>query len=153
MNTPRLRTVILTSDNREVSRDYGAPTPRMGFAPEALLEGFAGLGDEVETHVVSCLQKPVACPETILGNIQYHGLHVPRIGWLRTGYQGCIRAVRKKLRELQPDIVHGQGTERDCAISAAFSGFSNVITVHGNMNALAQLLLKTFAGPGVKPQN
>lgn len=137
--TSALRIVILTSDNREASRAYGMPTPLMGFAPGALLEGFAALGQEVEMHVVSCLQQPVACPETILGNIRYHGLHVPKMGWLRTGYLGCIRAVRKKLRELQPDLVHGQGTERDCAISAAFSGFPNVITVHGNMNALAQL--------------
>lgn len=134
-----MRIVILTSDNRQESRNYGRPTPLMGFAPGALLEGFAALGNEVEVHVVSCLQQPVACPEKILGNIRYHGLHVPKIGWLRTGYLGCIRAVRRKLRELQPDVVHGQGTERDCAISAAFSGFPNVITVHGNMNALAQL--------------
>ena len=63
---------------------------------------------------------------------------MPRIGWLRTGYQGCIRAARKKLREIQPDIVHGQGTERDCAISAAFSGFPNVVTVHGNMRKIAR---------------
>ena len=58
---------------------------------------------------------------------------------MRTGYQGCIRAVRKKLQEIRPDIVHGQGTERDCAISAVFSGFPNVITIHGNMRLIAQI--------------
>ena len=47
----------------------------------------------------------------------------PKIGWLRTLYQGCVRATRRKLREIQPDIVHGQGTERDCAIGAVLSGF------------------------------
>ncbi len=56
---------------------------------------------------------------------------------MRTGYQGCIRAVRKKLKEIRPDIVHGQGTERDCAISAVLSGLPNVLTIHGNMNAIA----------------
>jgi glycosyltransferase involved in cell wall biosynthesis len=45
--------------------------------------------------------------------------------------------VRKKLREIQPDIVHGQGTERECALAAAFSGFPNVVTIHGNMRAIA----------------
>jgi glycosyltransferase involved in cell wall biosynthesis len=64
---------------------------------------------------------------------------VPAIGWRRTAYQGCIRAVRKKLKELQPGIVHGQGTEKDCAISAAFSGLPNVITIHGNMRRIARL--------------
>jgi glycosyltransferase involved in cell wall biosynthesis len=58
---------------------------------------------------------------------------------MRTGYQGCIRATRKKLRELKPDIVHGQGTERDCAISAVFSGFPNVVTIHGKMTEIARL--------------
>ena len=77
-------------------------------------------------------------PEKLAENIRFHSLRVPKIGWLRTLYQGCIRATRKKMRELQPDIVHGQGTERDCAISAALSGFPNVVTVHGNMKAIAE---------------
>jgi glycosyltransferase involved in cell wall biosynthesis len=47
--------------------------------------------------------------------------------------------VRRKLREIKPDIVHGQGTERDCALSAVFSGFPNVLTIHGNMKAIAEL--------------
>lgn len=131
-----MRVAILTSDNREWFKDYANPMPRMGIAPEALLQGFAGLRD-VEIHVVSCLQRPMSSPEKLAENIWYHSLHVPKIGWLRTGYQGCIRAVRRKLKEIRPDIVHGQGTERDCAISAVFSGFPNVLTIHGNMRAIA----------------
>ncbi len=34
-------------------------------------------------------------------------------------------------------IVHGQGMERVCAISAVFSGFPNVLTVHGNQRLIA----------------
>jgi glycosyltransferase involved in cell wall biosynthesis len=131
-----MRLAILTSDNRESFKTYSHPTPCMGTAPEALLQGLSVL-PEVETHVISCLQQPVAIPEQEIGNIRYHALHVPKIGWMRTGYQGCIRAVRRKLREIQPDIVHGQGTERDCAISAVFSGFPNVLTLHGNMRLIA----------------
>ena len=56
---------------------------------------------------------------------------------MRSGYQGCVRAVRKKLRELRPDVVHAQGTERDCALTGAFSGFPNVLTIHGNMRRIA----------------
>ena len=62
--------------------------------------------------------------------------------------KGCIRAVRKKLKEIRPDIVHGQGTERDCAISAVFSGFPNIITIHGNMVALEQLHRPRFGTYG-----
>ncbi len=56
---------------------------------------------------------------------------------MRTFFQGCVRAVRKKLKEIQPDIVHGQGTEADCSISAVFSRFPNVLTIHGNMRLIA----------------
>jgi len=59
---------------------------------------------------------------------------------MSTLFQGCIRAVRKKLKEIQPDIVHGQGTEGHQALSAVFSGFPNVITIHGNMRLFAKLL-------------
>jgi len=131
-----MRIVILTTDTREEIAGCTDPQPRLGLAPEALLQGFA-LVPEAEIHVVSCLKEPLRSAEKIAPNIFYHGLAVPRLGWLRTGYQGCIRAVRKKLKAIQPDIVHGQGTERDCAISAAFSSFPNVVTVHGNMRMIA----------------
>lgn len=132
-----IRVAILTTDSREHYRDYANPRPHFGTAPEALLQGFTKL-PEIEVHVVSCLRKPVSSPEKLAANIWYHGLHVPQIGWMKTAYLGCVRAVRKKLKEIRPDIVHGQGTERDCAISAVFSGFSNVLTIHGNMVELAR---------------
>ncbi len=133
-----MKVAILTTDNREHLRDYTATTPYFGTAAEALLQGFASL-PEVEVHVVSCTQRPMQSLEKIAGNIWFHSLHVPKIGWMRTAYQGCIRATRKKLREINPDIVHGQGTERDCAISAVFSGFLNLLTIHGNMRLIAKV--------------
>ena len=136
-----MKVALLTSDTREVIRDYGAGNPSFGTAPQALLEGFALLPDEVEVHVISCLQKkPVSSPTKLADNIYYHGLHVPNIGWMKTGYLGCIRAVRRKLQEIQPDIVHGQGTERDCAMCTVFAGFPNVLTIHGNMSLVAGFL-------------
>lgn len=136
-----MKVALLTSDTREVIRDYGAGNPSFGTAPQALLEGFALLPDEVEVHVISCLQKkPASSPTKLAENIYYHGLHVPNIGWMKTGYLGCIRAVRHKLKEIRPDVVHGQGTERDCAICAAFSGFPNVLTIHGVIGTLHQTL-------------
>ena len=133
-----MRIALLTTDNRQDRRDYGATAPYFGSAPGALLEGFALL-PELEVHVVSCAQARMQSPKKLAPNIFFHSLHVPRLGWLRTGYQGCIRAVRRKLKELQPDLVHGQGTERDCAISAVFSGFPNVLTLHGNMRLIARV--------------
>ena len=133
-----MKIAILTTDNRENFRSYNIAIPYFGTAPEALLQGFT-MHPEVEIHVVSCSQQPMASPEKLANNIWFHSLHVPKIGWLRTGYQGCVRAVRRKLKEIQPDIVHGQGTERDCAISAVLSDYPNILTLHGNMRQIAKL--------------
>lgn len=133
-----MKVAILTTDNREHFKDYSCDVPYFGTAPEALLQGFAAL-PETEVHVISCVRQPMTSPEKLADNIWYHPLLVPKIGWLSTAYQGCIRAVRRKIREINPDIVHGQGTERDCAISAVFSGKPNVLTLHGNIRLIAEL--------------
>jgi len=133
-----MKLAFLTSDNREAHREYDNPVPWFGTAPAALLQGFAEMPD-LEVHVVTCTQRPMESPSKLAGNIFFHTLHVPKIGWMRTLYQGCIRATRRKLREIQPDIVHGQGTERDCSISAVLSGFPTVMTIHGNMRVMAEL--------------
>ncbi len=131
-----MKIALLTTDNREQLRDHSALTPYFGTAPEALLQGFAGLPD-LEVHVVTCTRKPMTSPEKLADNIWFHSLYVPRIGWTSTCFQGCVRAVRRKFKELQPDLVHGQGTERDCSLSAVFSGRPNVLTIHGNMRLIA----------------
>ena len=133
-----MKIVFLTTDNREHLKDYDNPIPHFGTAPEALLQGFSLL-PEAEVHVVCCVRRPMQSPEKLANNIWYHPVLVPKIGWLSTAYLGCIRAVRKKVREIKPDIVHGQGTERDCAITAIFSGAPNVLTLHGNMRLIAKL--------------
>jgi glycosyltransferase involved in cell wall biosynthesis len=133
-----MKIAILTTDNREHYKQYAKTSPYFGTAPEALLQGFAQLSD-VEVHVLSCTRVPMQSPQKLAPNIYFHSLLVPGIGWMSSLYLGCIRAVRRKLREIQPDIVHGQGTERDCAISAVCSGFPNVLTIHGNMRLIAQV--------------
>ncbi len=145
-----MRIAILTSDNRERFKDYNHPTPYFGPAPEALLQGFAALGRQMEVHVISCLQESAPAPEKIADNMWYHAVRVPKMGWMRTLYQGCIRAVRKKLHEIQPDIVHGQGTERECAMCAIYSGFPNVLTIHGNMLTVARHLGGAYWGISAK---
>jgi len=133
-----VKIALLTTDSREHFKDYVNPSPYFGTAPQALLEGFASLPG-IEVHVISCLQQAVRSPEKLAPNIWYHDLIVPKIGWLRSGYSGCITGVRRILKKIRPDIVHGQGTERDCALSAVFSGFPNLLTIHGNMRRIAEV--------------
>jgi glycosyltransferase involved in cell wall biosynthesis len=138
-----MKVAVITTDNRQHYQTYGAPIPTFGAAPEALLQGFA-LMPELEVHVVSCTMKPMKSPEKLADNIWFHSLYVPKIGWMRTSYQGCIRTVRRRLKAIRPDVVHGQGTERECALSAVFSRFPNVLTIHGNMTELARLFNASF---------
>lgn len=136
-----MKVALITTDNREFFRKYDLTAPWMSPPIAALLEGFQSpeLSSDLQVHVVSCTRQPMCSPEKLGPNIFFHSLHVPKIGWMRTLYQGCIRAVRKKLREIQPNLVHGQGTEMDCAMEAVFSGLPNVVTIHGNMAELARL--------------
>jgi glycosyltransferase involved in cell wall biosynthesis len=133
-----MRIAMLTSDSREVTRRYSEPAPSFGTAPQALLEGLAEIR-KCEVHVVCCVQRPVRSPEKLADNIFYHSIVVPKWGWMRGAYLGCVRAVRKKLRQIRPALVHGQGTERECAIGAVNSGFPNVVTIHGNMREIARI--------------
>lgn len=134
-----MKLAFLVPDNREVWKDYTALAPVFGPAPAALLSGFAGMPG-LEVHVISCIRRPVASPAKLAENIWFHSLTVPQLGWMRTGYFGCIRAVRRKLRALKPDLVHGQGAELESGICAAFSGYPNVITLHGVMREMATVL-------------
>jgi glycosyltransferase involved in cell wall biosynthesis len=133
-----MRVAVITTDNRDPFRQYESPQPWFGAAPEALLEGFAEL-PEIEIHVVTCIRKPVKSPEKLADNIWFHSLHVKKPGWMQTLFQGCTRAIRKRLQAIRPDMVHGQGTERECAMGAVLSSHPNVITIHGNMAELARL--------------
>lgn len=133
-----MKVAVITTDSREHFKEYGKTVPYFGTAPEALLQGFEQL-PEVEVHVISCARARMQSPVKLAPNMFFHGLYVRRMGWLGTAYQGCIRAVRKKLKEIQPDLVHGQGTERDCALDAVFSEFPSVLTIHGNMRLIAEV--------------
>ena len=133
-----MKVAFLTTDNRDQLKDYSATSPSFGPAPEALLEGFALLPD-VELHVISCARQNMSSPAKVAPNSFFHCLQGPKLGWMRTLFQGCIRAVRKKLAEIQPDIVHGQGTEGHNSLAAVFSGFPNVLTIHGNMRLIAKV--------------
>jgi glycosyltransferase involved in cell wall biosynthesis len=126
-----MKIAILVPDNRDEFKRWGDPEPYFGNAPTALLEGLSKF-PEVEVHVITCSHRKMPSPERIYPNICFHQIVVSRLGWL-TLYLGCVFAIRKLLNEIRPDIVHGQGSERYCALAAAFSGFPNIITLHGIM--------------------
>jgi len=133
-----LRVAMLVPDNRDEKGQYDRLEPEFGPAPTNLLAGFADIPD-LEVHVVSCSRRPIAAPVRLAGNTRFHLLVTGPKGRLRSLYAGSVLAVRRLLHQLCPDIVHGQGTERYAALAAAFSGFPSLVTVHGNMGAIAGL--------------
>jgi glycosyltransferase involved in cell wall biosynthesis len=133
-----MKVAMILTDEREEFHQYEKSVPYFGPAPTALLEGLRTL-PEIELHIVSCTKKLMSAPEKLADNIWFHLLHVKQWGWLRSGYSGCVFAIRRKLREIQPGVVHGQGTERYGSLAAAFSGFPNIITIHGNMRPIARI--------------
>jgi glycosyltransferase involved in cell wall biosynthesis len=133
-----LKIAFLTRDVREHLKQYEKPEPYFATAPQALLAGFAEI-PEIEVHVVCCAREPMRSPEKLAQNIYYHSCIVPKFAWGRMLYLGCIFTVRKLLARLRPDVAHGQGTENDCALTAAFSGYPNLITIHGNLRRIARL--------------
>jgi len=133
-----MRLVLLTTDNRNQHRDYTNPSPYFGPAIAALLDGLTGLSG-VEVHVVSCTRRLMSSPGKLGENVWFHSVPVPKLGWMRTLYAGTTWMTRRKLRKIRPDIVHGQGTELDCGLAASFSGYPNLLTIHGHMRRIAEL--------------
>jgi len=133
-----LKIVQITTDNREHSKHYNQPFPYFGAAPEALFQGFSQLND-VEIHVIGCTREPMNSPDELAANIHFHSLVIPKSGWMSSLYYGCSAKIRALCKDIQPDIVHGQGTERECAITAVRCGYPNVVTIHGNVRELYRL--------------
>lgn len=132
-----IRIGFLVPDNRQEFSKWDLPEPYFGPAPQALLDGFAQC-DECEVHVIFCLKRPMPTPARLARNIFLHSEVVSPRGFMTTLNAGCIRAIRRLVRQLKLDVVHGQGSERYPAICAALSGLPNVLTLHGNMRELAR---------------
>lgn len=132
---------MILGDEREVFERYDVPMPYFGPAPAAVLQGLTAL-DDVEVHAISCSRKPLTAPTQLSDSLFFHSVTVPRWGYLKTLYVPTILRLRRLLKLISPDIVHGQGTERYYGLAAAFSGFPSLITIHGNMRAVARALSK-----------
>ena len=136
-----MKIAFLTTDNREQFNDYENPTPHFGPAPTALLDGLAMLPEDVEVHVISCTRRKMDSPRKLAENIWFHQPLVPHLGWGRSAFAGCGWATRRAIQELHPDLIHAQGTERDCAVSMMMGPrLPKILTIHGHMARIAEVL-------------
>lgn len=133
----RMKICQIIADDRDARSAYHYSEPFFGPAPAALLEGFSCLGSEAEVHVVACVRRELPAPQKLADNILYHQVIIPG-GYRRTFFIKAIQRVREKIRIINPDLIHGQGTEDYQGVCAVFSGYPNCITIHGNMRAVAR---------------
>jgi glycosyltransferase involved in cell wall biosynthesis len=114
------------------------PSPQVHPTVQALFDGLS-LQPDIECHVVYGRAAPGALEQRRQGSVIYTGVPYRRAPGMGGALLGRFFALRKYIRQLQPDLVHGQGTERESALVAAFSGFPSIVTLHGNFRELRKV--------------
>jgi glycosyltransferase involved in cell wall biosynthesis len=116
------------------------PSPNVHPAIEGLLQGFEGL-DGVELHVLFGSLRPPIKIRDAQGAVRYHSIPYQRtFGALSGGgFLGRLWGLRKFMRSHSFDLVHAQGSERESALTAVFSGIPSVITLHGMMGEVVKM--------------
>lgn len=106
-----------------------------------LLRGFRELGVGVkDIHILVDTPevKQVAIEEGPLGIL--HRLPCPRFSGSACFHLWRRHALLRELGRIQPDILHGHGTEAEYAFTAVTSPYPNVITFHGIMHRVQEIV-------------
>lgn len=116
-----------------VERSAGLP-PSQGFVATPVVNLVDALGRRGDVSVdVVRIAKGIASDSThdLSQGVRLHLLKVPRVSGMPVAFLPRLVAVRKHVRSLGCDLVHGQGTEAGYAWMATWIGLPHVITVHG----------------------
>jgi len=98
-----------------------------------LLRGFQELGVR-DIHIIIGTRE-VTRPTVEAGPFgTVHRLPCPMLSGSTSFFLWRRHLIHRELRAIQPDIVHGQGTEAEYAFSAVTSSYRNIITIHGIMS-------------------
>ena len=116
------------------------PSPNVHPAIEALLQGLEGL-DGIEVHVLFGSLSPPTRTRPAQGAVHYHSIPYQRVcgGLSGGGFLGRFFSLRNYVRSHSFDLVHAQGSERESAWTAVFSGIPSVITLHGLMGEVVKM--------------
>ncbi len=117
---------------RGVERPHARPCYRLSPGLN-LARGFAELGiRDIHYLVVTPEIDRLTVDDGPFGKL--HRIPQPRGSGSATFFLWRRHLIRKELARIQPDIVHGQGTEAEYAFTAVTSPYPNIITVHGIMH-------------------
>lgn len=121
-------TFLFRGLERPLSHSYYRLSPGLNLA-----RGFSELGIR-DVHYL------VVTPEVNRPTIDQgpfgvlHRLPCPRFSGSTGFFLWRRRLLLQELARIQPDIVHGQGTEREYAFTAVTSPYPSVVTIHGIMH-------------------
>lgn len=136
---------MLVTDSNERSNltrcDPSRPSPVLHPAEENLLTGLRKL-EGLEIDVIYAKADPLPDDFRQDGNCRFVPVSYKPVGvaGIRSFYVGRLKALRKHLRSNRYDVVHGQGTERECGLAASLAHGASVITLHGNLAQIAKTL-------------
>ena len=145
MTPEKLRVAMVVIDANDYTGsslvNRSMPSPVVHNAIQGVLEGMRDRQD-VECYVIYGSRLLKSISERIDGAIHYIVIPYRPVPLLRMGgaYLGRVAAIYRFIRKLRPHIVHGQGTEAECGLVARYSGFPNVVTLHGNMRLIQDVL-------------
>ena len=116
------------------------PSPNVHPAIEALLQGLEGL-DGIEVHVLFGSLTPPSLIRPAQGAVRYHSIPYRRLLGVLSGggFLGRFFSLRNYVRSHSFHLVHAQGSERESAWTAVFSGIPSVITLHGLMGEVVKM--------------
>lgn len=116
------------------------PSPVVHPAIEALWEGLA-LRKDCRTDILFGRHSPAARVRPAVGSLSFHEVPYRRLGGILpgAGFLGRWRNLLRAISRIQPQIVHGQGSERESALAAVTSPFPGVLTLHGLMGEVAAM--------------
>jgi len=146
LKTPQrpLKVAMLVVDANDVRgssmKNDTKASPNVHPAIEALLQGFEGL-DGIEVHVLFGSLRPPTRIRSARGAVHYHSIPYRRVcgGLSGGGFLGRFFSLRNYVRSHSFDLVHAQGSERESAWTAVFSGIPSVITLHGLMGEVVKM--------------
>jgi len=140
-----IRVVMLVVDGNDVQGDQFLDldhlSPAVHPAVQGLLDGLSSQ-ENLECCVLYGKRNGLQEETRRVGSVVYTSVPYQRLPLPGLGYVARLLALRRKIKELKPDLVHGQGTERESALTAVLSGYPSLITLHGNFRVIAKILSK-----------
>jgi glycosyltransferase involved in cell wall biosynthesis len=141
----KLRICMVVACANDVSgssmRDDSRLSPVLHPAIHNLLDGLRER-DDIQVDVIYGKQKPESGEDRWDGclhyvPVSYRSLPIPGMGG---PYLARTIALLRYIRQTKPDVVHGQGTERESGLVAALCGRPSVLTLHGNFREIAKVM-------------